>query len=212
MEKYKICPECGAHNLPSLFECSVCEADLIGVKVVEDKPSEPDSAQENEKASLGGLNTHVPGEEPALVRICECGAENPPQARKCRVCGEDISDILPVPVEKKCRDISSYQLQSTDGLFSTVIEQPSILIGREEELKGYLCNKSYVSRQHARLTIQEGQVFIENLSRTNRTFVNNEVIPDGALYALKDGDEIGLGGKVIRGERQENAAYFVIKV
>ena len=55
-------------------------------------------------------------------------------------------------------------------------------------------------------------MFVENLSRTNRTYVNNEEIPDAVPVALADGDEIGLGGKVIGGSRQDKAAYLIFRV
>jgi pSer/pThr/pTyr-binding forkhead associated (FHA) protein len=54
-------------------------------------------------------------------------------------------------------------------------------------------------------------VFIENLSRTNKTFINNEEIPDGIPTALQNGDEIGLGGKIIDGNRQDKAAYLTFQ-
>jgi UDP-glucose 4-epimerase len=56
------------------------------------------------------------------------------------------------------------------------------------------------------------KVFIENLSQTNKTFLNNEEISSETPTAVNNGDEIGLGGKVINGTRQENAAYFVFQV
>lgn len=40
MEKYKICPSCGAKNLPTRIECDQCEADLTGVPVTADMPEE----------------------------------------------------------------------------------------------------------------------------------------------------------------------------
>ena len=204
LQKYKICPECGKHNLPSLLECRYCEADLTGVKVVDASVEE-----KAETISSTGL-TEIP--ETELVRICECGTRNAPQARKCQVCGEDISDIIPVRVEKENEKLFTYELKSADGAFSVTIDKPLVVIGRESELKEYLHDKNYVSRQHARLTVVAGKVFVENLSHTNKTFLNNAVIPDDTPTALADGDEIGLGGKVIDGTRQDKAAYFIFQV
>ena len=68
-----------------------------------------------------------------------------------------------------------------------------------------------ISRQQAKLTIVASKVFIENLSKTNKTFVNNTAIEDGTPTALNDGDEIGLGGKVIDGVRQAQAAYLIFR-
>ena len=203
LSKYKVCPECGKRNSPNLLECRYCEADLTGVKVVDS------TAAESTKDTPSSTATTV---ETELARICECGARNAPQARKCKVCGEDISDILPVQVEKEAKKAFSYELRSYDGAFSVTIDKPLVVVGRETELKEYLQTKVYVSRQHARLTVAADKVFVENMSRTNKTFLNNEEIPDGTPTALKSGDEIGLGGKVIDGSRQDQAAYFLFQV
>jgi len=203
LSKYKVCPECGKRNSPNLLECRYCEADLTGVKVVDS------TAAESTKDTPSSTATTV---ETELARICECGARNAPQARKCKVCGEDISDILPVQVEKEAKKAFSYELRSYDGAFSVTIDKPLVVVGRETELKEYLQTKVYVSRQHARLTVVADKVFVENMSRTNKTFLNNEEIPDGTPTALKSGDEIGLGGKVIDGSRQDQAAYFIFQV
>ncbi len=78
-------------------------------------------------------------------------------------------------------------------------------------MRDYLEKKTYVSRRHAKVTLTGGEVYIENLSETNRTFVNNVLIPNGVPTLLKNGDEVGLGGTVINGERQSQAAYFIIE-
>lgn len=196
LQKYKVCPICGEHNAPSLLECRKCETDLTGVKVV-------DCAAEQQQAEPV---VEMPPEE--LVRICDCGEVNPPQARKCRVCGEDISDILPTKYVAPEAKRFSYKLETIDGSYSISIDTDVLIVGREAALNDYLFGKAFVSRQHAKLTIAANKVFIENLSQTNRTFVNNEPIDDSKPVALKDGDEIGLGGKEIEGKRQNDAAYF----
>ena len=86
------------------------------------------------------------------------------------------------------------------------LDKPLVVVGREADLKEYLQSKLYVSRQHARMTVVADKVFIENLSRTNKTYLNNEEIPDGTPTALGNGDEIGLGGKEIDGSRQDKRA------
>ena len=53
-------------------------------------------------------------------------------------------------------------------------------------------------------------VFIQNLSKANGTYVNNERIDDSLAYKLCVGDEIGLGGFMNHEGRQELAAYFVL--
>ena len=87
MVKYKVCPVCGMRNNPLYLECSECESDLQNVPVMD---------EETEQAQGGGQA--APAEQPAaMVRICDCGAKNPVQARRCSACGDDISFIVPTP-------------------------------------------------------------------------------------------------------------------
>ena len=207
LKKYKVCPSCGEHNRPTSLECKKCEMDLTGIRVVDSEMEQREREANDTVTSCADIDN-----TPLLVRICEeCGEENPSQARKCRQCGEEISDILPVPVTPKNMSLFSYELKSVDGYFSAKLDRTVIVIGREAELSEYLGTKTYVSRQHAELTIVAGKVFIKNLSGTNKTFVNNEEIPNDEPRALINGDEIGLGGKVIADNRQVNAAYFVFR-
>ena len=203
LEKYKVCPTCGEHNAPNLLECRKCETDLTGIKVVDSTTEQKESEKKSESDMVS-----VSGGASVLVRICECGAHNPPQARKCQECGEDISDILPTEVMQQEKKFS-YSLKTVDGDFEVAMDQPVSIIGRESNLKEYLGSKMYVSRQHAKLTIVADKVMIENLSNTNRTFINNVAISGTEPVGLNDGDEIGLGGMEINGKRQKDAAYFL---
>jgi hypothetical protein len=56
-----------------------------------------------------------------------------------------------------------------------------------------------VSRRHARITVTDGQYFLEDLGSTNGTFVNRgKRLPAGERYQLKDGDEIIVGKTFLR--------------
>ena len=209
LKKYKVCPSCGEHNRPTSLECRKCETDLTGVRVV-DSEIEQREAEKVATENTGTTGADVPAGP--LVRVCEeCGAENAPQARKCKQCGEDISDILPTPSTGIQEKQFSYKLTSVDGEYSAIIDKPVSIVGREADLKDYLGSKMYVSRQHAEFTIVAGKVFVKNLSSTNKTFVNNMEISNDEPTALNFGDEIGLGGKVVSDTRQDNAAYFVVQ-
>ena len=209
LKKYKVCPSCGEHNRPTSLECRKCETDLTGVRVVD---SEIEQHEAEKVASDNTCTAGAGATAGSLVRVCEeCGTENAPQARKCKQCGEDISDILPTPSTDIQKKPFAYKLASIDGEYSAVIDKTVSIVGREADLKDYLGKKMYVSRQHAEFTIVAGKVFVKNLSSTNKTFVNNMEISNDEPTALNFGDEIGLGGKVISDTRQDNAAYFVIQ-
>lgn len=195
MEKYKICPVCGKHNPPDMWECVECETDLISVRAV-------DSETEN-----NAEQPETQSNEARLVRVCDCGTNNPPAARKCLQCGEDISDIIPTPENE---EQIHFVLASTDGAYAYEITETPVIIGREQQMQEYLSRKTYVSRRHAELKIEDGKLYITNLSGTNFTFVNNEKI-DNQPHQLNNGDEVSLGGCIVNGSAQENAAYFVLK-
>lgn len=202
MDKFKICPVCHAKNSPAVLECIECGNDLMGVRIVDEASLEAQKVPEPETVS-------APTDE--LVRVCDCGAENELSARKCSVCGEDISDVIPTP-RKNASEFPHFVFMSFDEAAKLELTCPSEhIIGRENELMEYLSAKSFVSRRHAKLTVTSEGVFIENLSKANGTYINNEKIDDGTAYKLCVNDEVGLGGFVNQNGRQDLAAYFVVR-
>lgn len=202
MEKYKICPSCKTKNPPALFECMNCEADLTGIKITDEETEKmiADNVIEQAETALG-----------KMVRVCECGTKNAPNARKCNSCDEDISDITPTPdTEDQTKGECSFVLSSLDGRYAYTVTADDVTIGRESIMSEYLSVKSYVSRSHARITKANNELYIENLSNTNFTYVNNKKITEKTV--LQDGDEIGLGGTNINGRCQEQAAYFLVRI
>lgn len=199
MEKYKLCPSCKTKNEPTLLECMNCEADLTMVKIT-DEETEKMLAENATAQSEAAVK---------WVRVCECGAKNPPNARKCTSCGEDISDITPIQDEAEEQSSSVYVLSSLDGKYAYKMAADEVIIGRENIMGEYLSAKSYVSRAHAKLILAEDGLYIENMSSTNFTYVNNRKILEKTK--LQDGDEVGLGGTNVNGRRQEQAAYFLVR-
>lgn len=210
MEKYKVCPVCGAHNNPLFLECSDCEADLQNIPVVD---------EEMERTAAQNCS-QVVDVNPAtvMVRVCDCGTKNSVQARRCSECGEDISTIIPTPdtttAPSTGTTVQQYVLSSLDGTFAYEIKEGCTVIGRENEMQEYLSSKSYVSRRHAELTLDTAAAIltIKNCNTTNYTFVNNQMISGDMTTELKDGDEIGLGGNEQNGSRQAEAAYFLVRI
>lgn len=199
MEKYKVCPSCKTKNEPTLLECINCEADLTMVKITDEATER--MWTENAVAQSAAVK---------WVRLCECGAKNPANARKCGSCNEDISDITPVSDTEEKRSVSTYVLSSIDGQYAYKMTTDGVTIGRENNMGEYLSAKSYVSRAHAKLFLMEGELYIENISNTNFTYVNNKKILEKTK--LQDGDEVGLGGTNVNGKRQEQAAYFMVRI
>ncbi len=198
MEKFKICPVCGMHNKPNMIECIGCETDLTSVRAT-------DEATEQAKITAQG-NTSENVEE-KYVRVCDCGCINSATAKKCVECGEDISDIAPILQSEN--NTCKYVMTSLDGEYAYEIKDGTAILGRENEMKEYLANKAYVSRQHAKIMKDDDKVYIDNLSNTNFTFVNNQKIAEKT--ELHVDDEIGLGGNETNGSRQSGAAYLILR-
>ena len=198
MEKFKICPVCGMHNKPNMIECIGCETDLTSVKATDEATEQAKiAAQENTSENV----------EEKYVRICDCGCINSATAKKCAECGEDISDIAPILQSEN--NTCKYVMTSLDGEYAYEIKDGTAILGRENEMKEYLADKTYVSRQHAKITKEDDKVYIENLSNTNFTFVNNQKIT--GKTELHIDDEIGLGGNETNGSRQSEAAYLILR-
>ena len=198
MEKFKICPVCGMHNKPNMIECIGCETDLTSVKATDEATEQAKiTAQENTSENV----------EEKYVRICDCGCINSATAKKCIECGEDISDIAPILQSEN--NTCKYVMTSLAGEYAYEIKDGTAILGRENEMKEYLADKAYVSRQHAKIMKDDDKVYIENLSNTNFTFVNNQKIVEKT--ELHVDDEIGLGGNETNGSRQSGAAYLILR-
>ncbi len=198
MEKFKICPVCGMHNKPNMIECIGCETDLTSVKATDEATEQAKiTAQENTSENV----------EEKYVRICDCGCINSATAKKCVECGEDISDIAPILQSEN--NTCKFVMTSLDGEYAYEIKDGTAILGRENEMKEYLADKTYVSRQHAKIMKDDDKVYIENLSNTNFTFVNNQKIAEKT--ELHVDDEIGLGGNETNGSRQSGAAYLILR-
>lgn len=202
MSKFKICPECGTKNPPNAIECKNCDWDLMSVFVTDEQQ---EAAKKASEETISDKNS--------LVRVCsECGTKNPPNARKCSNCGEDISDIIPTadisPTPEPEIKSAAFVLKSLDDRITFKIDRDNITVGREHDLKDYLAAKIFVSRRHCQFTLENGELFVEDLNSANSTYVNNKKI--ARKTKLSRGDEVGLGGAVFNGSRQDKAAYFLV--
>lgn len=203
MAKYKICPVCGEHNAPTMLECFKCEADLSGIRTIDEDTEKALNAQPESTPKTASAK---------MIRLCDCGYKNSVQNRKCASCGEDISMVVPTLDMEETVEAIKYVLSTLDGSFAYELTQPITVVGREHEMQSYLDNKSYVSRKHAEFRIEEDKLFVVNFSHTNYTFINNIKIEDEKPHELSDGDEIGLGGNSENNQRQNEAAYFLVRI
>src|SRR4051794_31004345 len=77
-------------------------------------------------------------------------------------------------------------------------------IGREPSLPLHLDADTQVSRRHARISAQNGQVVVEDLGSTNGTYVNDQ--PIGSPRTLNPGDKVRIGLTVLELRTRQQVA------
>src|SRR5436305_4718981 len=77
-------------------------------------------------------------------------------------------------------------------------------IGREPSLPLHLDSDTQVSRRHARISVQGGQVMVEDLGSTNGTYVNDQ--PISAPRTLNPGDKVRIGLTVLELRTRQQVA------
>jgi pSer/pThr/pTyr-binding forkhead associated (FHA) protein len=77
-------------------------------------------------------------------------------------------------------------------------------VGREPSLPLHLDEDTQVSRRHARIALQGGQVVVEDLGSTNGTYVNEQ--PISSPRALNPGDRVRIGLTVIELRTKQQVA------
>jgi pSer/pThr/pTyr-binding forkhead associated (FHA) protein len=77
-------------------------------------------------------------------------------------------------------------------------------IGREPSLPLHLDQDTQVSRRHARIAQQGGQVVVEDLGSTNGTYVNDQ--PISAPRSLNPGDKVRIGLTVLELRTRQQVA------
>src|SRR3954462_4692960 len=77
-------------------------------------------------------------------------------------------------------------------------------IGREPSLALHLDADTQISRRHARISVQGGQVVAEDLGSTNGTYVNDQ--PISSPRALNPGDKVRVGLTVLELRTKQQVA------
>jgi pSer/pThr/pTyr-binding forkhead associated (FHA) protein len=124
-----------------------------------------------------------------MLAMCPaCTHENRPAAFFCAQCGSKLHFAAP----------KQGHLQRMNGaLQSRRVDLPSpvCVLGRDPDCTVHLAEES-VSKQHARLTCEDGQFSIDDLGSSNGTFVNGRRIHGPT--DLKVGDLIRLGAVILK--------------
>jgi hypothetical protein len=193
------CPACGGQVMRGDAFCGHCGAALNPSPA----PSPPPAPQQSEKP------------------VCaNCGAQLEPGSNFCDTCGAAVGTALRAPSLPEQSPGSPTMLlppqgypppavapgrlvvQDTNASLPFPPGKTEFVVGREDaassvfpdvDLLDHGGEEGGVSRRHARIFVQDNQIFIEDLNSTNYTYVNQQILVPEQPHPLNDGDEIQLG-------------------
>ena len=79
-----------------------------------------------------------------------------------------------------------------------LVQEDGVVLGRNPANTRYLINHADVSRRHARLSMANNRVFIEDLGSTNGTSINGQSIDEKGPVAIANGDQLIIGSVVMK--------------
>lgn len=133
-----------------------------------------------------------------MIRCPACGAENLLNTLFCEECGEPLMQ----------REKLSVRIVSlAEGWEIKLPIESEIIIGRADPSVGFrphldLSDKGGlekgVSRRHLRLFRQGKRVYAEDLGSYNGSFINNIRLLPFTPQAIASGDELRLGGEILK--------------
>jgi hypothetical protein len=203
------CPACGVEVMPGEAFCANCGASLA------QPPIPPEPVPEVEPVAEAAPAVPVPVVEAAAeaappppapaqaaVLTCpSCGAEVEARDAFCSNCGFALKAVV-TPAPPPTVAAGPRLVVVASGAEIPLPPAEEILIGREDPVSGIYPEVDLmphggedggVSRRHARLLVEGGNYFVEDLDSTNFTFVNKQKITPKTRQPLKDGDEIRCG-------------------
>jgi hypothetical protein len=203
------CPHClTAHQSGAKF-CPICGASLtkpaVPTEPVRAAPAETPTAAVSATAPTppagpagkvgvqtvgdpAGRSAQIPSQSPPAT--CTCGYDQPPDAQFCPQCGKRVGGT----------GQPSHRLlgRSTAGKqYSVPLTGAECMIGKNVDCSVIVPEDDYLSRLHAKITVKDGQILLEDLGSANGTFlrVRQPVV-------LEPGDEILVGTSLFRLEKQ----------
>jgi len=179
------------------------------VPVAEEAPPEPEPAPEPAPVAEEAPPEPEPAPAPAEATTCPaCGSEVEAGDAFCSACGFALqaapakappAEAPPAPAPAP----TGPRLVIVDS--GAVIPLPAgdeIVVGREDPVSGVYPDvdltphggeEGGVSRQHARIVVEGGSYFVEDLDSTNFTFVSKQKLAPKVRQQVSDGDEIRFG-------------------
>ncbi len=181
------CSQCGNPNVPGAVFCENCGASLG-----------PSSGQPQP-----GLPTILATEPPAAAQPPQPAWQQPvtPQQQP-PAWQQPASPQPPMPPAGAMALTGRLVIVANGTSIAIPSGKPEAVIGREDPVSGVFPEIDMephdglshgVGRRHAKLSIQGGQVYLEDLNSVNHTHLRGQKLVPGQKYPLNDGDELVLG-------------------
>jgi hypothetical protein len=197
------CDRCKTENLDGSQYCDECGAPL--------RPNGRPSSYNNSSYQPPNTSYQPPnsGYQPPTTGGGQNGTHAPAQGTQAEYAGKRVSaglsySSLRGPAKPHARLVIE-KGRSSGKQF--MLSDTEAQIGRWDADGGIFPDvdldtddpEAKVSRRHARITLSNGQYFLEDLGSTNGTFINRgKRLPPGQRQALCDGDEIIVGKTFLR--------------
>ena len=191
----KFCPICGVSltNLAAPTEpVRAAPAESPTAAAPAATPTPPDGPAGKVGAQTvgdpAGRSAQPPSQSPPAT--CTCGYAQPPDAQYCPQCGKRFEGT----------DQPSHRLsgRSTAGKqYSVPLTGPECTIGKNADCTVIVPEDDYLSHLHAKITVKDGQILLEDLGSANGTFLRIR-----RPVVLEPGDEVLVGTSLFRLEKQ----------
>lgn len=90
-----------------------------------------------------------------------------------------------------------HRLYDEDGKVLGVLDTDPVIIGKKKGEADIIVEDLAISRVHARVYLENGEYYLEDLNSTNGTFKNGMRLRPYEKKQLMDGDEIKLGNRIM---------------
>jgi len=186
-----ICDRCSTENPDAARYCDKCGAALwLAGRVSAPSPN-------GERHPGGNMRDHTKAvESPSGANAMKSGVPAPAQQSSSAIGAADRNMSARLVIERGRSAGKQFSLSSAEAQ-----------IGRWDADGGVFPDvdlddddpEAKVSRRHARISVNDGEYFIEDLGSTNGTFINRgrRLVP-GDRQSLRDGDEIIVGKTFLR--------------
>ena len=197
------CPTCGYVNIPGDQFCQNCGLQLAAVRPVS-APAAPPAVS---APMVAAAQAAAPASEAAPPPPGVPAADSLPAIGEKKTAELPmIREIPPSAAPAEAKPVVFITGKLLIRAAKTEIELPpdknELTIGRADPVRGVFPDidlttaggdTSGVSRLHARFSMQDGQICIEDLNSTNFSFLNRQRLQPGQRYPIKHHDEIRLG-------------------